>query len=79
MLPRTFANATVIVEQVSATEVRIRKADVASDAESPFAEEDRTYLSGRARDQFVELLEHPPSANEALKRAFRDQARQPHD
>jgi hypothetical protein len=69
-LPRAFANATVIVEQVSDTEVRIRKAVVIPEDEVRFAEEMRTPLSVRDYDQLVELINNPPDPPEALRRAF---------
>ena len=49
-LPRAFANATVIVEQVSDTEVRIRKAVVIPEDEVRFYEETAAPLSDRDRD-----------------------------
>jgi hypothetical protein len=69
-LPRAFANSTVIVEQVSDTEVRIRKAVVIPEDEIRFAEEMRTPLSPRDYDQLVELINNPPEPNETLRRAF---------
>lgn len=70
-LPKGFANATVIVDQVSETEVRIRKAVVIPEDEIPFREEMEMVapLSDWDRDRFLELLDHPPKANAALKRA----------
>jgi hypothetical protein len=69
-LPKAFANATVIVEQVSDTEVRIRKAQVIPEDEVVFLEEQpRTPLSDRDRDVFLALLENPPPPNEAFRRA----------
>ena len=68
-LPRAFANSTVIIEQVSDTEVRIRKAVVIPEDEVRFYEENARPLSDRDRDRFLELLDSPPPANEALKRA----------
>ena len=69
-LPRGFANSTVIVEQVSDTELRIRKARVIPEDELRFAEETRTPLSDRDRDLFLDLLDNPPEPTEALRRAF---------
>ncbi len=68
-LPKAFANATVIIEQVSDTEVRIRKAVVIPEDEVRFYEETATPLSDRDRDRFLDLLDNPPEANAALKRA----------
>jgi hypothetical protein len=69
-LPKSFANATVIVEEISDTEIRIRKARVIPEDEVRFAEENRTPLSDRDRDFFLKMLENPPEANEALKKAI---------
>ncbi len=69
-LPRGFANSTVIVEQVSDTEIRIRKAVVIPEDEIRFAEEMRTPLSARDYDFLVDLINNPPEPNEALRRAF---------
>jgi uncharacterized protein (DUF1778 family) len=68
-LPGAFANATVVIEQVSDTELRIRKAQVVPEDEYRFAEESVTPLSDRDRDLFLTLLDNPPAANEALRRA----------
>lgn len=68
-LPKAFANATVIIEQVSDTEVRIRKALVIPEDEVRFYEEAAAPLSDRDRDRFLDLLDNPPKANDALKRA----------
>jgi Protein of unknown function (DUF1778) len=68
-LPKAFANATVIIDQLSDTELRIRKAVVIPQDEIRFAEETAVPLSDRDRDRFLELLDHPPKANAALRRA----------
>jgi hypothetical protein len=73
-LPGSFANSTVLVEQVSDTEIRIRKARVIPEDELPFLEESLPPLSDRDRDIFLALLDNPPSPNEALKRLM-DQGR----
>ncbi len=73
-LPKAFANATVIIEQVSDTEVRIRKAVVIPEDEVRFYEETARPLSDRDRDRFLDLLDNPPAANEALKRAAKQHA-----
>jgi hypothetical protein len=70
-LPPSFANATVLIEQVSDTELRIRKAQVIPEDEVHFAEESSTTLSDRDRDRFLSLLDSPPPANPALKKAAR--------
>jgi hypothetical protein len=68
-LPKAFANATVIIDHVSDTELRIRKAVVIPEDEIRFAEETAVPLSDRDRDRFLELLDNPPKANAALRRA----------
>jgi hypothetical protein len=68
-LPKAFANSTVIIEQISDTELRIRKAQIIPEAEIRFYEETVSPLSDRDRDLFLELLDNPPAPNEALRRA----------
>ena len=68
-LPKSFANATVIIEHVSDTEIRIRKAVVIPEDEMRFYEETANPLSDRDRDRFLDLLENPPVPNVALQRA----------
>jgi hypothetical protein len=68
-LPKAFANCTVLIEQVSATEVRIRKAQVIPEDELRFYEESAAPLSDRDRDLFLSLLDNPPAANKAFRRA----------
>jgi Protein of unknown function (DUF1778) len=68
-LPRAFANSTVIIERVSETELRIRKARVIPEDEIRFREESPLVLSDRDRDRFLELLDNPPKPNAALRRA----------
>ncbi len=67
-LPKTFANSTVLVDQVSDTELRIRKARIVPEDEFPFLEEAVTPLSDSDRDVFLSLLENPPPPNDALRR-----------
>jgi hypothetical protein len=74
-LPKGFANATVIVDQLSDTELRIRKAVVMPQDEVRFDEETATPLSDRDRDRFIKLLDEPPKANAALRRAAARNAR----
>jgi uncharacterized protein (DUF1778 family) len=69
VLPKAFANATVIIEQVSDTELRIRRARVIADDELPFVEESATPLSDRDRDRFLSLIANPPAPTRALKKA----------
>jgi hypothetical protein len=71
-LPRSFANATVLIERISDTELRIRKAQVIPEDEIRFPEESARPLSDRDRDLFLALLENPPPANEALTKAIRE-------
>jgi hypothetical protein len=66
-LPKTFANATVIIEQVNENELRIRKARVIPEDEIPFSEEALIVLSDRERERFLRALEHPPKPNAALR------------
>jgi hypothetical protein len=73
-LRKAFANATVVIEQVSDTEIRIRKSNVIPEDDLQFYEETATPLSDRDRDHFLKLLDNPPSPNQALKRAVRKHA-----
>jgi hypothetical protein len=66
-LPKAFANATVIIDQLSDTELRIRKAVVMPQDEVRFDEETAVPLSDR--DRFMKMLDHQPKANAALRRA----------
>jgi hypothetical protein len=75
-LPAAFANATVQVEQVSETEVRVRVVPAAQAV--TFPEEGRKPLSDRDRDRLLELLDNPPAPTESLKRALAS-ARKPAD
>ena len=65
-----FANATVIIETVSDTEFRVRKARVIAEDDLHFPEEDMPVeLSERDAKKFLEMLENPPKPNAALRRA----------
>lgn len=68
-LPKAFANATVIIEQMSDTEIRIRKAVVIPEEEISFTESSAKPLSDQDRDRFLEIIDRSPPANDALKRA----------
>jgi len=68
-LPKAFANATVIIEQISETEIRIRKAQVIPEDEIRFYEETAAPLSDRDRDRFLDPLDNPPKPTAALRRA----------
>jgi hypothetical protein len=69
-LPKSFANTTVIIERISDLELRIRKARIVPEDEVGFSEERRTPLSNRDRDLFLALLDDPPPAPKALRRAL---------
>lgn len=69
VLPKSFANATVVIEQVSETELRVRRAKVVPEDELPFAEESAAPFSDRDRDLFLDLLANPPAPAPALKQA----------
>lgn len=69
VLPKAFANSTVIVDQVSDSEIRVRRAKVIAEDDLPFSEESPSALSNRDRDHFLELLFHPPEPTPALKKA----------
>ena len=69
-LPEGFANAPVILEQLSDAEVRIRKAKMTPGTSAVFPEETITTLSDRDRDLFLRLLENPPKAIAALRKAM---------
>jgi hypothetical protein len=66
-LPKAFANATVIIEQMSENELRIRKAPLIPQEEIRFAEEMPMILPDRAREQFLQALDNPPKPNTALR------------
>ena len=66
-LPPSFANRAVVIEEVSDTEVRIRKAEAVPEDEVVFAEEIPLVLSQRDRELFFAALENPPPANEAMR------------
>jgi len=69
VLPKAFANATVIIEQVSDTELRVRRARVIAEDELAFAEESAAPLSDRDRDRFLSLIADPPAPTPALRKA----------
>ncbi len=65
-----FANATLIIERVSGTEYRVRKARVIPEGELRFREEEfPVELSERDAVKFLEALENPPAPNTAARRA----------
>ena len=76
VLPPRFAEARVVLEEISETEVRIRKTGGSGEAQADFPEERITILSDRDRDLFLELLASPPAPNEALRKLFAEQGKQ---
>jgi hypothetical protein len=68
-LPKAFANSVVIVEEISETEIRIRKVKAIPEDDLRLCEESSTPLSDRDRDVFLSMLDDPPPPNEALRRA----------
>jgi hypothetical protein len=67
-----FANATVIIEAVGASEFRVRKAKVIPEDELRFLEEDMPIkLSERDAHVFLRTLENPPEPTPAARRAAR--------
>jgi hypothetical protein len=67
-LPKSFANSKVVIEEISETEIRIRKARVIPEDDLPF-EECLRPLSDRDRDAFLALLDSPPKPTAAFRRA----------
>jgi hypothetical protein len=74
-LPKSFANATVIIERVNENELRIRKARVIPEDEIRFSEETAIVLSDRERARFLEALDQPPLPNAALRRLMAEKAK----
>ena len=67
-LPKSFANSTVLIEAISDTELRIRKARTIPEDDMEFYEKSFAPLSDRDRDAFLALLENPPKPNNAFRR-----------
>jgi hypothetical protein len=59
-----------MIERVSDTEVRIRKARVIHEDELGFSKETGTALTDRDCDRFLDLLDNPPKPTPDLRRAF---------
>ncbi len=74
-LPKGFANSTVIIEEVSENELRIRKARVIPEDELPFAEVAPIVLSEGERARFLKALEQPPKPNAAMRRLMGGKAK----
>lgn len=68
-LPKEFANATVMVEMVGESELRIRKAVVLPEASLPTIEDALPPLSDEDRDFFLQLIDNPPEPNAAFRKA----------
>jgi hypothetical protein len=75
ILPARFANSAVLIEEISETELRARKAAVVLEDELPFTEEQRRPLPDEDRDFALALLAKPPQASAHLKKAAGQQRR----
>jgi hypothetical protein len=65
-----FANAAVIVEAVSASEYRVRKAKVIPEDELHFSEQEQpVVLSVGDASRFLQALDKPPPPNPVARRA----------
>jgi hypothetical protein len=73
-LPKAFANATVIIEQINENELRIRKARVIPEDEIRFVEEALIVVSDQERERFLQALDQPPKPNAALRRLMAGKA-----
>jgi Protein of unknown function (DUF1778) len=74
-LPKAFANATVIIEQLSENELRIRKARVIPEDELRFSEEATIVLADGERERFLHALDHPPKPNAKLRNLMAEKAK----
>ena len=74
-LPKAFANATVIIEQLNENELRIRKVRVIPEDELRFSEEAPIELSDPDRKRFLDALDNPPKPNAALRRLMDGKAK----
>jgi hypothetical protein len=72
ILPPRFANSAVLIEEVSETELRIRKGVILPEDEVPFTEEQRPPLADEDRDFLLSLLAAPPKASSTLKKAAKE-------
>ena len=73
LLSNKLANATLLVDQVSDTEYRVRLAKTIAVNEILFPEETLQPLSDRDRDVFLAILEDTSPPNEALRKAMQRQ------
>jgi hypothetical protein len=73
ILPARFASSAVLVEELSETELVIRKAVILPEDEATYAEEHRSPLSDADRDFVLALLAAPPKGNAELKKAAKEQ------
>jgi hypothetical protein len=71
ILPRRFANSAVLIEEISDTELRVRKAVIVPEDEMHFTEEIRPPLADHDRDFVLALLANPPAANANQKKALK--------
>jgi hypothetical protein len=69
LLPKEYANATVMLDLTTESEIRIRKAVLIPEAELPLVENQLRPLSDRDRDFFLNLLDNPPEPTPALRTA----------
>ena len=75
ILPARFASSAVLIEEISETEVRIRKAAILPEDELPFTEESRRPLTDDDRDFVLALLAKPAAAKSNLKKAAKEYRR----
>lgn len=75
ILPRRFANSAVLIEEISDTELRVRKAAIVPADELQFTEENRSPLADQDRDFVLALLADPPAANAHVKKAVKKHRR----
>ncbi len=73
LLSNKMANETLLVEQVSDTEYRVRLAKTIPVDEIRFMEESLLPLSDRDREIFLAALEDTSPPNEALRKAMERQ------
>ena len=69
VLPPSFANATVLIEQTSEDQIRVRRLNLLANEDLPFTEEITAPLSDRDRDHFLNLLADPPAPNPRIQAA----------